>query len=51
MNNKTILIYYLYVLIIIFGCGYAVFYLDASGWWFLLALLLTGISPEINGKE
>lgn len=24
------------------GCGYAVFVLDYSGWWFLLAVVLSG---------
>ena len=29
---------------IIAGTAYAVFKLDASGWWFLLAMVLTGMS-------
>lgn len=29
---------------IIAGAAYAVFWLDASGWWFLLAIILTGMS-------
>ena len=50
---KTVIIaYYIYCLLIMLGCGYAVFVLDASGWWFLLALLLCNASPEIKeGKS
>ena len=51
---KTIIIaYYIYCLLIMFGCGYAVFVLDASGWYFLLAFLLCEASPEFktNGEE
>lgn len=29
-------------LVILGGCAYAVFWLDHSGWWFLLAMLLAG---------
>jgi hypothetical protein len=49
---KTVIIaYYIYCLLIIFGCGYAVFVLDASGWLFLLALLLCNASPEIKQNK
>jgi hypothetical protein len=52
---KTVIIaYYVYCLLIIFGCGYVVFKLDYSGWWFIVALLFSKISsPEIkeNKKE
>ena len=49
---KTIIItYYIYCLLIIFGCGYAVFVLNASGWWFMLALLLCDTSPEIKQNK
>ena len=51
MNNKTLLIYYIYVLIVLSACGYVVFGLDRSGWWFLLALLLTNISPKASKKD
>lgn len=27
-------------------CAYAVFWLDRSGWWFLLALCLTSATPD-----
>lgn len=48
MNNKTILIYYIYVLLLIGACGYVVFGLGYSGWWFLLVALFTNISPTTN---
>jgi len=51
MNNKTILVYYIYVLIVLGACGYVVFGLGHSGWWFLLALVLIEISPKTNKKE
>jgi hypothetical protein len=45
---KTVIIaYYIYCLLILFGTGYVVFVLNASGWWFLLTLLLCNASPEI----
>jgi hypothetical protein len=37
------------------GTGYAVFVLDRSGWWFVLAILIAGAAypPErwIDGKK
>ena len=51
MNNKTILIYYIYVLLVLGACGYVVFGLDRSGWWFLLAAALTNISPTSKKDE
>lgn len=42
MKWLTYLIYVLFwETLVIGGCGYAVFVLDCSGWWFLLALLLS----------
>ena len=48
MNIFIIASYYLYKLIILGTCAYAVFWLDRSGWWFLLALLLC--SGELSVK-
>lgn len=45
MNNKTIIIYYLYVLLLVVLTGYAVFEKDASGWWFLLTALFSSAVP------
>jgi hypothetical protein len=38
MKELTYLVYIIvYETLIIGGCGYAVFVLDRSGWWFVLA--------------
>lgn len=49
MNSITYLIYIvIYETIVLGGCGYSVFMLGASGWWFLLAVLMSGAAykPE-----
>ena len=51
MDNKTILIYYIYALIVIILSGYVVFVLDFSGWWFLLTLVLLDIKPKTKDDE
>ncbi len=56
MKELTYLIYIIFWESLIFGgTGYAVFVLDHSGWWFLLALLIggTAYSPLkwIHGKD
>jgi hypothetical protein len=51
MNNITIIIYYIYVIIVIILSGYAVFALDHSGWWFLLTVYFISISPKIDNHE
>lgn len=48
MNNKTIMIYYLYVLALLVLTGYAVFEKDVSGWWFLLTALFSSVTPTSN---
>lgn len=45
MNNWTIIIYYIYALAIILLTGYAVFILNHSGWYWLLAIIFLSISP------
>lgn len=45
------LFYYLYAIFVVASCGYVVFYLNRSGWWFLLALLLVNITPKISSKK
>jgi hypothetical protein len=55
MPYITYLIYIIFWELLIFGgTGYAVFVLDHSGWWFLLAALLGGAaySPKkwIHGQ-
>lgn len=43
MNSLTYLIYIiLYEGLVLGGTGYAVFVLDHSGWWFLLAFVMSG---------
>lgn len=45
MKYLSYLIYILaYEILIIGGCGYAVFVLGHSGWWFLLAATLSSFS-------
>ncbi len=52
MNNLTILIYYIFLIIIIAFTGYVVFVLNHSGWWFLLTILFSQISPiSKNNKD
>lgn len=51
MNNKTVLIYYIYVLTLIVLTGYVVFILDYSGWWFLLTILLMEVAPKSKGND
>jgi hypothetical protein len=51
MNNWTVLIYYIYCLLVIFATGYVVFELNHSGWWFLLALLLCNSAPETKKEK
>jgi hypothetical protein len=56
MREITYLIYIVFWESLIFGgVGYAVFGLDYSGWWVLVALLVGGCAypPEqwIHGKE
>jgi hypothetical protein len=49
MRSVTYLIYTVFWESLIFGgCGYFVVATGASGWWFLLALLISGaqFSPE-----
>jgi hypothetical protein len=51
MNNQTILIYYIYALIVIILSGYVIFILDFSGWWSLLTLVLLNISPTADNNQ
>ena len=51
MNEQRLLIYYIYVLIVLGACGYVVFGLGHSGWWFLLALIFIEISPKADKKD
>lgn len=45
MKSLTYLIYIIFWEGLIFGgTGYAVFVLDRSGWWFVLATLLGGMA-------
>jgi len=58
VNNIIFLIYcILYELIVLGGCGYSVFILGNSGWWFVLATFLSGCQlkrhdffNEVNNK-
>jgi len=56
MKEITYLIYIVFWESMIFGgTGYAVFILDRSGWWFLLAAFLGGLAYSplkwIHGKD
>jgi hypothetical protein len=56
MKHLTYLIYIVFWESLVFGgIGYAVFVLDRSGWWFLLAIVLGGAAYHplhwIHGKE
>lgn len=52
MNNNLIFaLYYLYAMIVICIFSYAVFWLDKSGWYFLLCLLLLQITPSIENRK
>ena len=49
MKYLTYLIYIIiYETLVVGGCAYAVFVLGHSGWWFLLAVAMSGsaYSPE-----
>ncbi len=48
MKTLIIIVYYVYLTAIIFGTGYIVFFKGESGWWFLLTLILSQISPHIK---
>jgi hypothetical protein len=51
MNNNTLIIYYIFVLAVLALTGYAVFVLNASGWWFCLASIVMGATPESNNDK
>lgn len=50
MKYLVFVAYYVYCLGIMAGCGYIVFWRGESGWWFVLAALMTEISPEFKSK-
>jgi hypothetical protein len=45
MKQLIFVAYYLYLVAIIFGTAYIVFWRYESGWWFLLTAVFTQISP------
>jgi len=45
----SLFLYILWDLVIICGTGYVVFWLNQSGWWFLLALILLRFPSESEG--
>lgn len=51
MNNLTVFIYYIYVIIIIALTGYVVFILNYSGLWFIIAFLFTEIRPHTKNDN
>ena len=53
MSNYWVFIaYYIFaVFVVVELFSYAVFWLDKSGWWFLMALILLNISPTIENKK
>jgi len=48
MNKTIILAYFFFELIMFLTIAYAVFWLERSGWWFLLMIAFT---PSISFKE
>jgi len=48
MKTIIFVIYYLYVIFLLVGCSYLVFWKGASGWWYLLAVLMSQIAPTIT---
>lgn len=50
-NNWVFLAYYLYAVSVVSIFSYAVFWLDKSGWYWLLALIMLNISPTITTKK
>ena len=52
MSNYWVFIaYYIFAVFVVGLFSYAVFWLDKSGWWFLMALILLNISPTIKNKK
>lgn len=54
MRNNNIWIFILYYVYAIFVVGlfsYVVFWLDKSGWWFIIALLLLNNTPIIRTEN
>lgn len=56
MKEITYLIYIIFFEgLVIGGCGYSVFVLGHSGWWFLLATFFSGVAYHpiswIHGKQ
>ena len=50
-NNWVFLAYYLYAVSVVCIFSYAVFGLDKSGWYWVLALIMLNISPTITTKK
>lgn len=51
-NNTVVALYYLVCLAIYVGTGYVVFYLGHSGWWYVLAVLITmALAPSEKEKK
>lgn len=50
-DNWIFIAYYIYAVLIVFGTGYVVFFLNRSGWWFVVTLVLIGITPSIKSKS
>ena len=50
-NNWVFIAYYIFAVFVVGLFSYAVFWLDKSGWWFLIALILLNISPTIKNKK
>jgi len=52
MKNQWVFIaYYFYCTVLVLATGYVVFFLNRSGWWFLMTLLLVNISPSVTSKS
>lgn len=47
-NNWIFLAYYVYAAIVVVMFSYAVFWLNHSGWWFLVAFFML---PETTSKR
>ncbi|MBP4137430.1 hypothetical protein [Flavobacterium geliluteum] len=51
MNNLTLIIYYIYAIIVIALTGYVVFVLNHSGWWFIVTAIFLTATPSTKKND
>jgi len=49
--KTAIAFYYIYLMFILAGTCYLVFYVHISAWWWVLTIGLTYIRPELTTKD